>query len=203
MALETSIQNYKLAEKLYFEINETYNKFQVGEINKTEQDLLIDQTILKIDKMKKLLDKIDVNEFDDRYDEKTIEGVTYNIQFFYEAANEIEKSLTSAKQYDDLYSAVRIYLSRMHLPEYEYRPWAKDEDELMKKFTSMLLHKDNIETFKNHIKRIILGTMSDNEFKKIFETNKKKMFKDYKGYNKASGHFFESFDMYKSRLKDE
>jgi len=190
MSLKTTIDNYNSAEQLYFEIDDIFSKHQSGDVHPAKIDFSVDQTILKIKRLTRLLDKININDLSEKYDEKTIEDVSHNIQFFYEAGSFIEKTLLAEKYYDDLYPAVKMYIERMHLPEYEYKQYAGDETTLSKKFTSMLLHKNNIETFENHIKRMILGTMSDNEFKKIFETNKHKMmsskdkFQSFKSFKK-------------------
>jgi hypothetical protein len=192
MSLKTTIDNYNLAEQMYFEIDDIFNKHQEGNVHPAKIDFSIDQTILKIKKLLRVLDKVNVNDLSEKYDEKVIEDVSHNIQFFYEAANYIEKTLLGEKYYDDLLPAVKMYIEHMNLPDYEYKQYAGDENELSRKFTSMLVHKNNIETFENHIKRIILGTMSDKEFQKIYDTNKFKMiskknkFQSYNSFKKEN-----------------
>ena len=61
---------------------------------------------------------------------------------------------------------------------------------MARKFIGMLTHPNNVETYKNQIKRMVLGTMSQREFNKIYQSAKHKMipvpttrfesFKDYK-----------------------
>ena len=67
---------------------------------------------------------------------------------------------------------------------------------LANKFIEMLTHPDNIETYKNQIKRMALGTMSQKEFEKIYQATKHKMIHAPKP--KTSQNRFESFDEYKN-----
>jgi len=201
MSLQTSKDNYIAAERLYFEIDETFKQHQVEEVNPGEIDFSIDQTILKIKRMNRFLEKINVDDLKPKYDDKFIENINHNIKFFKEAGIFIEKTLISEKYYDDLLSGVSMYIKRMSIPEYMYKPWAKNESELSKKFTRVLLK--NYETFESHINRMIVGTMSDNEFKKIYENNKDKMLRIEPLKKKKDSTKFQSFEEFKKENEPE
>ena len=82
-------------------------------------------------------------------------------------------------------------------PDYDYKKWAKSEEELTGKFIGMITHPDNIETYRNQIRRMALGTMSLKEFKKIFDATKNKMIPDWEEQRKHQKGKFQSFNQYK------
>lgn len=175
MSLKSSVEYYKQAEYLWKEIDQTFNEFEEGKIPDIRVDTIVNKTLGDIGRLTSLLSKINVQDLEGHYDKNVIDDVKYNIGAFYEAADYIEKYLTGKKYYDSLLNGVSRFIESMSLDHGDYKKWAKDEDELAKKFTSMLLHPNNINQFINQIKRMALGTMSEKEFRKIYDTNKNKM----------------------------
>jgi len=191
MSVESTIQSYKRASYLHKQISDVFAQFEAGEVPEEQQDTVIARTLDDVSKLNNALNKINVQELEGNYDENTIEDVEHNVDFYFEAADYIEKVLTAKKYYESLLNGVKTLIKKMSPSQMDYNNYAQTEAELAKKFTAMLLHPNNISQFTNQIKRMALGTMSQNEFKKIFYTNKKKMqrlpkrnfqsFKEYKG----------------------
>ena len=71
--------------------------------------------------------------------------------------------------------------------------YAKNEYEYAKKFVATILHPSNILQFMSQIKRMAIGTMSKNEFKKIYTTIKSRM-------SRLPKKQFESFEEYKKYI---
>lgn len=195
MSVKSTIEFYKRAEYLHKQISDVFNEFEAGKIPEEQQDTIISRTLDDISKLNNTLNKIDLHDLEDSYDVDTIEDVEHNVDFYYEAADYIEKVLTAKKYYDSLLNGVNALIKKMSPSQMDYNNYAKTESELAKKFTAMLLHPNNINQFTNQIKRMALGTMSQNEFKKIFFTNKKKM-------QKLPKRNFQSFDEYKEDKQD-
>lgn len=175
MSLKSSVEYYKQAEYLWKEIDQTFNEFEDGNIPDIRVDNVVAKTISDISRLTGLLRKINIQDLEGHYDKNIIDDVKYNIGAFYEAADYIEKYLLGKKYYDSLLNGVSRLIEEMSLDHGQYKKWAKDEEELSRKFTNMLLHPNNINQFINQIKRISLGTMSEKEFRKIYDTNKNKM----------------------------
>ena len=169
MSLKSSIENYKQAEYLYKTIDEVYTNFEEGKISEIRQDTVRDKVLDDINKLYNVIDKVNLRDFEGQYSSDVIEDVKHNIDFIYEAISFIEKYLLSGKYYDSvLHSAIK-YINKMKLDDEAFKKY-KNKEELAKKFTGTLLHSDNIEKYINQIKRIALGTMSKQEFEKIFKT---------------------------------
>jgi hypothetical protein len=178
MSLQSSVENYKFAERLHQEIDDAFNVIEGNENIPTQQ---IDKLLSDLHKLETVLSKINSQDLAEKYSKEIIDNVQHNIDFFYEAAHYIKKIMLGRKYYDLIISPIKSYINRVYYGN-------GDRQELSKKFAAMLTHKDNIMTFINQIRRIAVGTMSDNEFKKIYNANKHKMI----GGTKA----FESFDNY-------
>ena len=129
----------------------------------------------KIKKALSLLRQIDTSAISTQVSEDTIETIEDNIGFMYEELLYIEKRLMADEYVDNLKTPVRKYIKAIAGDPSNYREWAKDENELTQKFIAMLTSPDNIETYKNQIRRMAIGTMSEKEFKKIFNATKHKM----------------------------
>jgi hypothetical protein len=183
---------YDKAYKLHNEIKETYADIESNEMTYERNKIEFSNLEKKINKLQSILSKIDPDAVSGYIPNDRLDTLKHNIKFYTETANYIEKRLMAAKYYKPLLNSVRVYIDNLiGMVKYDLKLYAKDEEELAKKFTAMLLHPDNIEMFKNHIKRMLIGTMSQNEFKKIYAINKTKMSRKPK-YN------FESFKEYKS-----
>jgi hypothetical protein len=188
MSFITSIRNYGLAESLFDNIQETFEKIEEKTSEKLKYDM--DKLSEDIKKLTNILNKINVDELTDEISEESQEDIEYNVNFMYESIDYMERYLIGEKHRDDLLIPVKDYIRNMYLHSADYKKWANSEEELTKKYVEMLTHPNNSQTFKNQIKRIALGTMSQKEFNKIYQMNKHKMiplpenkfksFKDYK-----------------------
>jgi len=175
MGLRSTIEFYKEAEYLHKEIDDVYNDFEEGKIPESQKDTIINRTLDKINKLNSTLSKVDVRDLEETYNKEVIDDVEHNLDFFYEAADYIEKYLLGKRYYDSLLNGVSSLIKKLSPSPYDYKKYAENEQQLAKKFTAMLLHPHNVNQFINQIKRMALGTMSNSEFKKIFQTNKGKM----------------------------
>lgn len=195
MSLKSSLDFYKQAKFLYKQISNVFDDFESGKISQSQQNSIIDRTINDINRLNNMLNRVNIQDFVDTYSQSIIDTTEKNIDFYYEAANYIEKYLLAQKYYDSLLNGVRSLMKKMNIPTIDYDKYATTEGQLAKKFTRMLLHPNNISQFINQIKRIAIGTMSVNEFKKIFYTNKNKM-------QRLSKQRFETFKNYKKQKQN-
>jgi hypothetical protein len=175
MSVKSTVELYKRADSLHQLIDDTYNLFEDGKIPDIRVDTVANKTLNDVNRLLNILNKINVQELEGHYDEATVNKVQHNVDFFYEAADYIEKYVLGKKYGDALKNGVANFIDDLHIDPVEYKHWAKSEEELAKKFTAMLIHPNNISRFINQIKRMALGTMSLKEFKKIFDTNKNRM----------------------------
>jgi len=145
----------------------------------------------KIKKLITSLKQIDISALREIAKDDVIKGIENDINFMYEELLYIQKRLLAIKYADALKVPIKRYLKNVTGDPSNYKRWAQHPDELAKKFIEMLVHPNNIETYKGQIKRIILGTMTLKQFQKLFDMSKYKMiaspentfqsFKDYKG----------------------
>lgn len=194
MSLKSSLEFYKQAKFLYKQISEIFDEFESGEMSYIHHDSIINRTLNDINRLNSMLNKINIQDFVGEYSQSTLDATEKNIDFYYEAANYIEKYLLAKKYYDSLLNGVNSLLKKLNIPLIDYNRYATTENQLAKKMTNMLLHPNNISQFINQIKRIAIGTMSTNEFKKIFYTNKNKM-------QKLPRQRFETFKDFKKQTK--
>ena len=190
MSLKNSIGFYKESKYLYDSISKVFNDFEEGNISDIQIDTIISRTLEDINRLNNTLPKVNIRDLEENYDKETIEDVEHNIDFYYEAADYIEKYLLGKKYYNSLLNGISTLVKKLSPSQNDYQKYAKTENELIRKFTAMLLHPNNIMQFINQIKRMAVGTMSTNEFKKIFYTNKGKM-------QKLPKRNFQSFKEYK------
>jgi len=195
MSLRSSVEFYKEAKYLYNSISNVFDDFENGKISDVQRDTIISRTLEDINRLNNTLPKVSMRDLEENYDKETIEDVEHNIDFYYEAADYVEKYLLGKKYYDSLLNGVNALIKKLSPSQTEYQYYAKTENELAKKFTAMLLHPNHVMQFINQIKRMALGTMSTNEFKKIFYTNKGKM-------QKLPKRNFKSFKKYKEEKNE-
>lgn len=195
MSIKTSIEYYNQADNLHKQIDDTFNRVDTGKVSSVQIDTIVNKCLNDIDRLRSLLNKVNINDLENSYSPEVIENVKVNLDFFYEAADYIEKYMIGKKYRDSLLNGIENFIEDLNLLKSDYKKWANNEEELSKKFTEMLLHPNNIDKFINHIKRMSLGTMSLKEFKKIFETNKNKMIPIHKIHETYG---FESFKIYKN-----
>lgn len=182
---------YNNAYDLYKEIQDQFEDIQENELTYENDKFKFRQLEKDVKTLKSMASKIRPSLLSGYESEEAIDNIEKNIDYFIEDAIYIEKRLMASKYFKPLLKSVKNYIDNLiGMEKYDYKTYAEDFDQLAKKFTGVLLHPDNIELFGNHIKRMIVGTMSDREFKKIYAANKHKMSKLRK-YN------FESFKEYK------
>jgi len=191
MSLRSTIEYYKQAEYLYKSVDSLFQDFEDGKITSSKIDSVVNKGLNDINRLNNVLNKINIRDLIDHYEKDAIEDIEHNVDFMYEAADYVEKYLLGKKYYDSLLGSVENYFEKMGMFSAEYKRYAESEYEYAKKFTSTILHPNNINQFINQTKRIALGTMSMNEFKKIYKTIKSKMIK-------PKLKSFESFEEYKS-----
>ena len=190
-AAELQAKKYlEVIDVLYPEITEEFGNIETGGYV-AKNDVHVIRFGDKVKKALRILKQINPKELLALIDEKALETVQHNINFVYDDLLYIQKRLLAFDFIDDLQVPVANYLKQIAGNPSNYKRWADDEDQLTSKFIAMLTHPDNIEAYKNQIKRIALGTMSQREFNKIYnatrhkmiplpeENNKFKSFKDY------------------------
>ena len=187
MAKQTQIEKYKFVEKLYHDVDDAFNVIDVTE-NVPEHQL--DKLLNDIHRLELAINKINQQEIIQEYPAETANTVKHNIDFYLENSNFIKKTILGRKYYDLIISPIKGYISRIYYGR-------GDRNELAKKFAAMLIHPDNIMIFLNAIKRIAIGTMSDNEFRKIYIANKHKMIG-----GTAAFEGFISYEQYLQKLND-
>ena len=190
MSLRSTIEFYKQAKYLHKSISDVFDDFEEGKISEEQKDTVISRTLDDVNRLNNILSKVNIRDLEGSYDKETVDDVEHNVDFYYEAADYIEKFLLGKKYYDSLLNGVTALFKKLSPPYTDYNRYASTDNELAKKFTAMLLHPNNINQFKNQIKRMAIGTMSQGEFKKIFYTNKGKM-------QRIPRKSFESFKEYK------
>ena len=177
---------YLTIQNTYKNVNDIFSKFENKEISKDQEEYIIDDAITEIKTAQSLLRRLNIKDIQSEYDDDFIEDIRGNIEFFEESFKHIYDSFMATRLYDDIINPLRTYIKNMHILPSEYKKWADNESTLTMKFASMLVH--NAELFKNQIKRIALGTLSQKEFLKIYKANKHRMIPVYT---------FESFSNYK------
>jgi len=185
---------------LYPQIQEEFEKIETGK-SFSKTDVRMIHFSDKVDKTLRILKAIDTSELHEIVDEKIIEIIEHNINFIYDDLLYIQRRLLGYEFADDLKVPVSKYLKSVAGDDSNYKKWAKHPDELLHKFIEMLTHPDNVETYRNQIKRMALGTMSQKEFNKIFQATKHKMIELHKpklGDPEKTSAKFESFSEYKT-----
>jgi hypothetical protein len=196
MSLKSSLEFYKQAKYLYKDISDVYDQFQQKTVPEEKKETLIDRALNDINRLNNILNKVNVRDFEGSYSNSVVGRTEHNVDFYYEAADYIEKSLIAEKYYDSLLQSVQSYFKAANINTLDLKLYAKNEEEYVKKFVATILHPSNISQFLNQIKRMAIGTMSKNEFKKIYATIKSRM-------SRLPKKQFESFEEYKKYISYE
>jgi len=177
-----SEKNAKIQAERYLDIyNDVYPQI-IKEFEEIEDryasdksEAYVERFLEKINKTLRTLKNIDISSLDEIVTEEVIKVINHNIDYMYEELLNIKKRLEANDYVENLKSPVRRYIRQMKEDPSNYKKWAKDEEQLVNKFIGALTNPDNFDMYKNHIKRMALGTMSLKEFKKIFDAAKHKM----------------------------
>jgi len=180
---------FLVSTELYPEITDQFAEVEDG---KTFDSIQLERLFDKIKKAINVLKQIDTSSISTVANEKTVEAIEDNIDYMYEELLYIQKRLIADEYIDDLRTSVRKYIKKIAGDPSNYKKWAKNEEELVRKFVGMLTHPDNINNYRNQIRRMAVGTMSDKEFKRIFDATKHKMIPRWEQKGK-----FQSFNQYK------
>ena len=183
-----------IVEELYPEITAEFEKFEDKE-SYVKGEVQAMRFSDKIKKALKSIKQIDISQLSEYVNKETFENIEQKIDSMYEDLLYMQKRLFADEYIDNLRVPVAKYIRYMGEDPVYYSKWAKNQDELVNKFVGMLTHPDNIETYKNQIKRMALGTMSQKEFNKIYHATKHKMialpdtgFKSFKNYKQETGN---------------
>jgi hypothetical protein len=200
---KTSISNdakraaemYKKADELYARITKNFESIEGGEVKySTDKFKFIKlQSDLKL--VRNMLTKIDTDSLVAYVGQEKVNTMENNITFMIENSEYIEKRLLADQYVNDLFVPVKHYLEQFMGDESNYKKWSTNISDLARKFVGMMTHPNNIDNFKGYLKRIMLGTMTLREFKKIWESSKHKMVALYEPNSHAK---FESFTEYKT-----
>ena len=173
MSLNTTKSNYNKAYKLYDKINNQWSEVESGK--SSDSDFNINQLLLNLRTFRKHLNGVYIDDLKGKISKESIDQVKHNMSLFNEAHYHIERKIKGIKYYDDIILPLGKFIGdqKMHHPE--FKKWARDNDELVKKFAAVITHVDNVLDYENEIKRMGKGKMSNKEFKKIFDTLKWEM----------------------------
>ena len=180
-------EKYLEIQNTYKTVNDIFSKFENKEIPKDEEENIIDDAINDVKTARSLLKRLNIKDIYGEYEKTFIDTVRKNMEFMEEALNHIYDSFMAARLYDDILDPLRMYIKNMNILPSEYKKWAENEQNLTNKFAAMLARHAYL--FKNQIRRIALGTLSQKEFIKIYKANKHRMIPTYT---------FESYSNYKN-----
>jgi hypothetical protein len=199
MSLKTTKENYKKAKSTFLEIDDIFQDLQSREIEESEFQL--DQVLDRLKNFKKYLRNVDAADLAGIYEDKTIRAVLKNLDTMRDANYFWERFFLQAKYGKDLFDPIKLkYIPELNLSEIELKKWGKNNEQISWKFIGVITHPDNIKEYENKIKRMILGTMSRQEFKRIFDVLKYKMITEsmkiptLKEYQNLNEDFFNPFD---------
>jgi hypothetical protein len=172
--LKTTIENYKRAKDAYKEIDDKFYDIENGQIEDSE--FQINQILNRLGELKKYLKYIQIKDLETQYPPETIAAVKENTEIFQEALFFWKRFFLGAKYALALKEPLTIkYVPGLDLEPHELNKWGGTEKNLVKKIIGTLIHHNYIEEYEKSIKRIILGTMLQREFNRIFEILKSKM----------------------------
>jgi hypothetical protein len=173
MSLKTTVENYKKAKSVFQEIDDMWYDVETGEMEASE--FRTNQMLNRLKDLKRHLRYVDVSDLKGNYPEKTINSVTDNFKTFQEALYFWERQFLAAKYAADLLDPLRLkYIPELRLSDKEREKFGNNTN-IAKAFISVITNQDNVKEYENKIKRMILGTMSQSEFRKIFDVLQHKM----------------------------
>jgi hypothetical protein len=120
-----------------------------------------------LDDIKRLfrhINRVNVEDLEDNYDEKTIEVLDNNIDTFKEAAYFIERALMSMKLFDKVHPVLDEYIRKV-----DWNRIADNQDDAIMKFGRFLTNENNYESYRTIISNIVKGTMNKKAFAKLFD----------------------------------
>jgi len=173
MSIRSSVENYKIAKSIYFDVDDNF--YEIENADSQDEEYIIDQTLDSIKKLNRHINRINLEELESEYDERTIETVKNNIDTFKEASYFIERSLISMKLFDKLHPVLSKYMEGV-----EWKKVDKNFDEANKKVGRFLTSEDNYQTYRTIITNIIRGSMNKKAFEKLFDSISSRILKPKK-----------------------
>lgn len=170
MSLNTTKTNYNKAYKFYDKLSNRWSKIESGDA--ADSDFEINQLLLNLKAFRKYLNGVYIDDLKGKVSKESLKQVRHNMALFNEAHYHMERKIKGIKYYDDIILPVGKFIADQKMNPPEFKKWARDEDELVKKFAAVITHVDNVLDYENEIRRMGKGKMSPKEFKKIFDTLK-------------------------------
>lgn len=159
MKTTISEKNYNLALTLYEKVSNNFYLIENDEAEDT--NFLIDQTFVYLKKLEQAINKIDLNEIADIYDENELSIISDNVETFKEAVYTINSILNAMLVYDKLYPVMYKYVKYV-----EWNLIASNEDEAAVKIANYLSDK---EEYKSFVINIVKGTLKQKDFDMLFK----------------------------------
>lgn len=171
--LKTTIDSYKKAKEIYQRIDDKFYDLEHGDIKNT--DFQLNQILNDLNDFKRYLKYIKIDDLSGNYDNNTIAAVKHNIDLFNDALYYWNRFFLGSKYELGLKDPILLkYVPDLNLDPNEMSKYG-DEKNLAKKIIATLTHVDHVLEYENSIKRMILGTMTQKEFNRIFDVLKHKI----------------------------
>ena len=191
MSLSTTKDTYNKAFRLYDKLNDAWYELESGKGTNIEFE--VDQLLRNLNTFGKLIEKIYIDDLKGNISQEQLEHVKHNKDLFWQGFFMMSRHAKGIKYADEIKAPLASYIYKLKVQPNEYRQFADDEQDLVKKFVAALTHPDNVMDLELKLKRIAKGTMSEKEFRSIYDT--------YKGYiiraSDKKGEF-QSFNDYRS-----
>lgn len=174
MSLKTTRENYKKAKSIFYEIDNIFHDLQSEKIEETEFKL--NQVLVRLKDFKRILRKVEIADLAGVFKDKTIHAVLNNLEKMRDANYFWERFFLQSKYGRDLFDPIKLkYIPELHLTDIESEKWGGSNERISRKIIGAITHPDNIKEYESKIKRMIIGTMTKHEFKRIFDVLKYKM----------------------------
>jgi len=171
--LKTTVENYKKAKSIYKEIDDKFSEHQQDRLDKSE--FQINQILNRLNDFEKHLRYIQLDDLDGNYPSQTIDAVKHNTEVFQDALYYWKRFFLGSKYAIGLKDPITLkYVPGLNLESQELDKWG-GEEELAKKIIGTLISDLYVTEYEKSIKRMILGTMLQKEFNRIFDVIKHKM----------------------------
>jgi len=175
-----TVENYKKAKQLYNEIDESFYDIENGVLENSE--FQINQILNKVNTLEKLLKFIDIEDLKEKYPPETINAVKENKEIFEEAVYFWKRYFLGGKYVFGLKDPIMLkYVPGLKLDQTELDKLGKSEETLSKEIIATLTSDLYVLEYEKAIKRIILGTMTQKEFNRLFDVI---LYKKYKHFRK-------------------
>lgn len=197
MSLKTTVENYKKAKVLFTEIDNKFYDLQRQHIEETE--FVLNQLLEKVNQLSKItsLRSINIDDLKGKFPEEKIQAVKQNLEVIIEASYYWRRFFLGAKYAMDLKGPVNDkYIPGLNLEDHTIAKFGGSIRKVARKFIGTLTHTENVLEYENAIKRMILGTMTQKEFNRIFDVIRHKMISTPKKIREGKIPTFEEYMKY-------